>query len=65
MSLESPYSRCNRMATNILTYRKIKDLNQFIKEIDSVSKEDVKNELKKLIAAKEAIAVVSNKELNI
>lgn len=65
MSLESPYARCNRMASDILIYRNIKDLKQFIKEIDDVSKEDVKEELKKLIAAKEAIAVVSNKELSI
>ncbi|UQY80435.1 insulinase family protein [Candidatus Hepatincola sp. Av] len=65
MSLESPYSRCNRMAADILTYRKIKDLNQFITDIENVSKDDVKQELQKLSTAEEAIAVVSNKELNI
>lgn len=65
MSLESPYSRCNRMAADILTYRKIKDLNQFITDIENVSKDDVKQELQKLSTAEEAIAVVSNKELSI
>ncbi|XWO13830.1 insulinase family protein [Candidatus Hepatincola sp. Pdp] len=65
MSLESPYSRCNRMAADILTYRKIKDLKQFITDIENVSKDDVKQELQKLSTAEEAIAVVSNKELSI
>ncbi len=63
MSLESSYSRADRVASNILNYGKIRNVENIISKIDSTSKEDILSIFNNLLSSEETIAIVSNCEI--
>lgn len=63
MSLESSYNRADRIASNILNYGKIRNVEDIISKIDNVSKEDILGIFNRLLTSEETIAIVSNSDI--
>jgi predicted Zn-dependent peptidase len=63
MSLESSYNRADRIANNILNYGKIRNVDDIIKKIDGVSKEEILGIFNGLLTSEETIAIVSNSDI--
>lgn len=65
ISLENTTSRCERIAHNLINYGEIRDINNIIKKIDSITLDDTLDILNLISSSKETIAVVSNEDLKI